>query len=126
MFEFAKKGLYLGLGLANLTKEKAEALAKELADRAHLTEEEGRKLAGYLQEESQKAGESLKQTVDKLVSAAMERLPCHACIRRIEARLEALETAAGISPACAESPTEAPCTCADADAGAAQDKREDG
>ena len=74
MFEFAKRGLYVGLGLANMTKEKVESFAQEFAKQAKLSEEEGKKFAEYLQAESKKASAELKQNVDKLVEAAVNKL----------------------------------------------------
>ncbi len=113
MFEFAKKGLYVGLGLANLTKEKAEAFAKEFAQRADLTEEEGKKFAEYLQGESRKASDGLKETVDNLVKAAVRRLPCCRKCAQLEERIAALEAAAGIASPEPESATddEGECSC---------------
>ena len=117
MFEFAKRGLYVGLGLANLTKEKVESFAEEFAKQAKLSEEEGKKFAEYLQTESKKASAELKQNVDNLVEAAVNKLPCNRVISRLEARIAALEKAVGV-PA-----EEAPCCCGpDADAEATPDE----
>lgn len=107
MFDFARKGFYLGLGLANATKEKIESFAREFAKEAKLTEEEGRKLAQFLHGESKKAGDSLKETVDGLVEAAVKRMPCRRGIKELEARIAALEEAVGITP------PEPECCCSD-------------
>ena len=88
-----KKGIYLGLGLASLTKDKLAAVAAEVAKTAKLSEDEGRKLAGDLEKESQKAQEQLKAQVDSLVEAAAKRLPCCQKLTAIEHRLAKLETA---------------------------------
>ena len=98
MFDFARKGLYVGLGLANATKEKIESFAREFAKEAKLTEDEGRKLAQFLHRESKKAGEGLKETVDGLVEAAVKRMPCRRGMKEMEARIAALEMAVGIAP----------------------------
>lgn len=93
MKEFAAKGLYAGLGLAALTKEKIEELAKDFAARAKMSEEQGRKLADYLQEEGRKARTDLGKTVDGMVQAALKHLPCEKRLGELEARIAALEAA---------------------------------
>jgi len=113
MLDFAKRGLYVGLGLAYTTKEKVEAFAKEFAARSKLSEEEGRKLAEYLQAESKKASESLKETVEQLVQKAAKRLPCDRRFQGLEARLAALEKAAGIASPPPAEPSK--CCCGDQD-----------
>lgn len=98
MFEFAKKGLYVTLGLASATKERIDTFAKEFAKRAKLSEKEGRKLAEYLHSESKKAHKSLKENVDSMVQKAVNRMPLKSRLDRLEARVAALEAAAGITP----------------------------
>jgi len=93
MKEFAARGLYAGLGLAALTKEKIEELAKDFAARAKMSEEQGRKLADYLQEEGKKARVDLGKTVEAMVQGAMKHLPCEKRLGELEARLAALEAA---------------------------------
>lgn len=94
MLDVLKKSLYVGLGLAALTKEKLDTVAKELAKSAQLSEEEGRKLAKYLEEESAKARESLKATIDQMVAAAVARLPCARKVEELEKRVAELEKTA--------------------------------
>ena len=98
MFDFAKKGFYLGLGLATMTKDKVQALAKEVAERTKMTEEEGKKFAQYIDVESQKARDSLKENIQQLVEATAGRLPCRRQLKELEARVAALEAAMGIDP----------------------------
>lgn len=96
MLDLMKKGLYVGLGLASMTKDKIEAVAKELAESAKLPEGEGRKLAKSLQEESQKAKENLRTTVEAMVEAAAKKMPCCKRYDEVMRRVAALEAAAGI------------------------------
>ena len=91
MFAFAKKGFYVGLGLASFTKEKAEAFAKEFAKRAELSEEEGRSFANYLKDESGKAQTALRETVESMVQKTVQRLPFKRRIAALELRLAKLE-----------------------------------
>ena len=98
MFEFAKKGFYVGLGLATMTKEKVEEYAKQVSKKVKQSEDEGHKFADYLQTESKKARETLKDNVDSLVQRAVKRLHCVSKIDELEKRIIALEAAAGIVP----------------------------
>ena len=91
MFEFAKKGFYVGLGLASFTKEKAESFAREFAKRAELSEDEGRRFADYLREESGKAHAALRETVEGMVHKTMERMPFQSRLDAIDRRIAALE-----------------------------------
>ncbi|MBN2448964.1 MAG: hypothetical protein JXR77_01160 [Lentisphaeria bacterium] len=91
MFEFAKKGIYVGLGLASFTKEKAEAFAKEFAKRAKVSEDEGRRFAEYLSAESRKAQKGLRESVETMVQKAVDRVPFKRRLEALEARVALLE-----------------------------------
>jgi polyhydroxyalkanoate synthesis regulator phasin len=91
MKDFFRKTLYVGLGLANMTKEKVESAAKEIAKSAKLSEEEGRKLAEYLSEESHKAQEKMSANVKKMVDQTTKHFPTRKRIDALEARIEKLE-----------------------------------
>ena len=95
MLDFAKKGLYVGLGIASLTKEKLEDFAKEFAEKAKMSEEEGRKFADYLADESKKGREGLKQMVETAVQGTVDRLPYSRKIEKLEARVAVLEELLG-------------------------------
>jgi polyhydroxyalkanoate synthesis regulator phasin len=64
MLESIKKGFYTGLGLALITKEKAEELAKELVKKGELSEKEGK---GFVEEILKKSKEA-EQEFEKLPS----------------------------------------------------------
>ena len=98
MLDFAKKSLYVGLGLATMTKDKLEAFAKDAAEYAKLSEDEGRKLAEFLQAEAKKARANLRETVEGVVNATAEKLPSKRRIERLERRIAAVEQAVGINP----------------------------
>jgi len=53
MFDLIKKTMLTGVGLAGLTKDKIEKLAKELAKKGKLSEKEGKKLVDdkYIEED---------------------------------------------------------------------------
>lgn len=108
MTDFFKKAIYIGLGMASATKERVESMANDMADQTRMSEEEGRKFAEYLKEESSKARKDLQNNIRSVVDDALDRVPTIGRIRQIERRLEALETAVGIEPKVDEAPAEAP------------------
>ena len=55
MVNLIKKAFYTGLGLAVLTKEKAEELVKDIAQQAKLSEHEGKELVDSLMKQSDQA-----------------------------------------------------------------------
>ena len=58
MIDLIKKALYTGVGLAVLTKEKAEELVHELSQQAKLSEQEGKELFDSLLKQSESAQRS--------------------------------------------------------------------
>ena len=93
MKEFAEKGFYVGLGLAALTKDKIEEIARDVATRAKMSEEQGRQLAESLQTEGRKAREHLGTTVDELVQKTLKHMPWSQKMADLERRVAALEVA---------------------------------
>ena len=91
MLEFAKKGFFIGLGLASMTKDKAEAFAKEFAKSAKMTEDEGRKFAEYISGESKKAQKNLKETIENMVAKATSRMATRKQLEELQTRIEHLE-----------------------------------
>lgn len=103
MFDLVKKGMYIGLGLASMTKDKIEAVAKDVAEKAKLSEEDGRKFAAELEDEAKKAQEQLRNTVEGMVQAVMKKMPCDKKFNAVEQRLAALEAKCGVpTPPAAE------------------------
>jgi polyhydroxyalkanoate synthesis regulator phasin len=74
MVELIKKAIYTGLGLAVLTKEKAEELVRELSQQAKLSEQEGKELFDSLLKQSEQARTDFQSTVNDAVVAAVNRL----------------------------------------------------
>lgn len=91
MKEYLKKSVFVGLGLATMTRERIRAFAKEVAEHTKMSEEEGEKFAKELTEESQKAQQRLESRINKMVEDAKDKLPGMKRIRDIEQRLDALE-----------------------------------
>ena len=74
MIDLIKKALYTGVGMAVLTKEKAEELVKELSQQAKLSEQEGKELFDSLLKQSEQARTDFQTKVDEAVLSVVKRL----------------------------------------------------
>ena len=74
MIDLIKKALYTGVGMAVLTKEKAEELVKELTQQAKLSEQEGKDLFDGLLKQSEQARADFQTKVDDAVLVVVKRL----------------------------------------------------
>src|SRR5271165_1143289 len=74
MIDLIKKALYTGVGLAVLTRDKAEEMDKELTQQAKLSEQEGKELFEGLLKQSEEAKVDFQSTLDKTVLAVVSRL----------------------------------------------------
>jgi polyhydroxyalkanoate synthesis regulator phasin len=93
MVEFIKKGALIGLGLAFMTKEKAEAAAKKLVKEADLKKDEGKKLVEDLLKKSDEAKKAVEKIVDTAVTTAITKLniPTRTEMKKLEERIRELE-----------------------------------
>jgi polyhydroxyalkanoate synthesis regulator phasin len=74
MFDIIKKVMLTGVGLAAMTKDKVEELAKELAEKGKLSEKEGKKLVDDLLKKSEKAKKDLEKDIEKVVKNTMKKM----------------------------------------------------
>ena len=74
MFDLIKKTMLTGVGLASMTKDKLEAIAKEIAEKEKLSEKEGRDLVNDLLKKSEEAKKKLENHVDALVRDIMKKM----------------------------------------------------
>jgi polyhydroxyalkanoate synthesis regulator phasin len=74
MVDLIKKAFYTGLGLALLTKEKAEELVKDFAEQAKLSEHEGKELVESMMKQSDQARNDFQSKIDEAVQAVVNRL----------------------------------------------------
>lgn len=74
MVDLIKKAFYTGLGLAVLTKEKAEEMIKDISQQAKLSEHEGKELMDSLMKQSDQARQDFQSRVDEAVLAVVKRL----------------------------------------------------
>ena len=74
MLNLIKKTMLTGVGLAGLTKNKVEKLAKELAKKGKLSEKEGKKLVDDLLKKSEKARKDPEAQTEKVVRNTMKKM----------------------------------------------------
>jgi polyhydroxyalkanoate synthesis regulator phasin len=74
MFDFIKKSMSVGLGLAFLTKEKIETIAKELSERGELEKKDVKKFIDDLSEKSEEARKKVDGRIEKIVKAVLEKV----------------------------------------------------
>jgi len=70
---FIRKAALLGIGVAAITKEKAENLVKDLIKKGDLNQNEGKKLVSDLMTKSKKSKKELETTVNKQVSVMIKK-----------------------------------------------------
>ena len=102
-YDHAKKLLATGLGLAVLTKEKAEELVKEWVQEGELSKDEGKELLDNWVRKVDTEKEEIRTRVQKEVHRIVEGAGAvtqeeveglRADLQRLEQRVQALETAA--------------------------------
>ena len=93
MFDLIKKTMLTGVGLAAMTKDKVEELAKELTEKGEMSEKEGRELVDDLLKKSEQAKKDLEKNVENIVEKVLGKmnLASKEDISKIEKRLKRLE-----------------------------------
>ena len=86
MFDIIKKTMLMGAGLAAMTGDKIEELAKELTEKSGMSEKEGKELVEELVKKSERARKDLDAKVEALVGKALEKMDV--ATRKDIARLE--------------------------------------
>ena len=104
MLELVKKSLFLGFGLATLTKEKLEDLVREVARQAKLSESKAREFQSELTNRAEQARQALGAEIDRRVGRAFAKMGVARSKHTIDiaARMEALERAAAELPRAAD------------------------
>ncbi len=74
MSDLFKKAMYMGVGLAELTREKLEEFSREMIEKGELSEKEGRRLVDEMLRKSEEARKSLEKKVDATVEKALGRI----------------------------------------------------
>jgi polyhydroxyalkanoate synthesis regulator phasin len=97
MVELLKKSLYASVGMALLSRDKAEKVAKAIAKEAELSQEQGRKFVGDLVRKSEEARLTIERIVQEKVEKALKKtaLATRHEVTVLEERIRNLESAAG-------------------------------
>ncbi len=74
MIDLVKKTLLTGVGLASLTREKVEDVAKAFVEKGKMTEQEGRELVDELLLRSEESREDLKKQIEERVQSALQKM----------------------------------------------------
>lgn len=74
MFDLIKKAMLTGVGLASISIDKIDEIAKELMEQGNLTEQEGRKLVQEMMGYAEKSKEELEKQVAYYVEKAMDKM----------------------------------------------------
>ena len=74
MIDLIKKAMFTGIGVAALTKEKVEDVAKDFIEQGKMSEQEGKKLVDEIMVKSKESQEELAQKIEASVNIALEKL----------------------------------------------------
>ncbi len=74
MIDVVKKVLLTGVGVAALSKEKIEDLARDLAEKGKMTEQEGKALVDQLLTSSDEARQDLQKQIEAKVQVVLEKM----------------------------------------------------
>ena len=93
MLDLIKKTLFTGVGLAAMTADKIEELARELVQKGELSEKDGRELVDDLLKRSEEARKEWEKRIKGLVQEIIEKanLATQEEVENLAARIERLE-----------------------------------
>ena len=93
MLDFIKKTMLTGVGLAAMTRDKVEELAKELTEKGEMSEKEGKELVDELLKKSEKAKKDLETKVEGIVEKVLGKmnLASKEDIERLEEKIKYIE-----------------------------------
>lgn len=74
MIDLIKKAMFTGIGVAALTKEKVEDVARDFVEQGKMSEQEGKKLVDEIMAKSRESQEELAQKIEASVAMAVEKL----------------------------------------------------
>ncbi len=100
MLDLVKKTLLTGVGVAALTKEKIEEVAKDFVNKGKMSEEEGRVLVEDLVARSEESRMELQQQIESKVAAILEKMDLakKSDLDALRVKVERLEAASKDSP----------------------------
>ncbi len=93
MLDLTRKAILTGVGLGLIAKDKIDEVVERIREENKLTEEESRKLAKELLDQSEEARKNLEEEVKKTVGGTLKKLnlPSRKDLEDLETRIEKLE-----------------------------------
>jgi polyhydroxyalkanoate synthesis regulator phasin len=74
MIDVIKKAVLTGIGIASLTKDKIEDLAKDLVDKGKMSEQEGEKLVQEMLSRAEESRQTVKNQTESLVKNTIDKM----------------------------------------------------
>ncbi len=74
MIDLVKKTLLTGVGVAALTKEKIEELARDFVEKGKMSEEEGKALVDDLLARSDESRKELQKQVEEIMATVLDKM----------------------------------------------------
>jgi polyhydroxyalkanoate synthesis regulator phasin len=95
MIDLIKKAMFTGIGIASLTKDKIEEIAKDFAEKGKLSEQEGKKFVDELLMRSDESKEAIRQQVDERIQVALQKMNIARSseVEELKAQIKALHAA---------------------------------
>lgn len=93
MLDLTKKAILTGIGLGLIAKDKIDEVVAKIREENKLTEEESRKLAKELLDQSEEARKNLAEEVKRTVADVLKKLdiPSRDDFEDLKARIDKLE-----------------------------------
>lgn len=93
MFDFIKKTMLVGAGLAAMTREKIEGMVDELVKKGELSEKEGKEMVDELVKKSKSVKKDLEKKVEKIVADTVKKLniPTRDELTELKEKIERME-----------------------------------
>ena len=97
MLDLTRKAILTGIGLGLIAKDKIDEVVAKIREENKLTEEESRKLAKELLDQSEEARKNLEEEVKRTVADILKKLniPSRDDFEDLKARIENLEDQIG-------------------------------
>ncbi|KMQ51694.1 hypothetical protein CHISP_1451 [Chitinispirillum alkaliphilum] len=94
MIDAVKKAGYAAIGLAMMTGERVEEMARKVAEDAKMSESEGRKFIDEMLKKSEESKDAMEKLISERVEATLNKM--NICSKneldKLEMRVRALET----------------------------------
>ena len=74
MTNFIEKGIYLGLGILSMTKDRAEEIIDDLVEKGKMSKDESAKAVRDLMDRAEKEKETLEKKISNTVDESVKRM----------------------------------------------------